>query len=227
MPQQQHGQPYQQGHVGSQQPGQPGQPAHGSGAWHATDSGAFNGGSYQISHRDTNTILTINLTQGGSVKSRPGAMFEMAGTIVLQGKSKFSMKKMLTGGSFYESVYTGTGELSLAPILLGDIATIQVDGSSMWNVGKDAFLAASADVQKEAKSQGIGKAMFSGEDLFVYRISGQGLLWVCSFGAITRRQVSCFVSKPPNKTNSIPDSCRTNTYRRQWPSCSMELRLQD
>ena len=64
------------------------QPGHGSGAFHVTDSGGFPGGSYQIAHRDTNSILKVNLTQGGSVKSKPGAMFEMAGTVVLSGQSK-------------------------------------------------------------------------------------------------------------------------------------------
>ena len=32
--------------------------------------------------------------------------------------------------------------------------------------------------------------MFSGEGLFVYKISGQGILWVTSFGAIIRKDVS-------------------------------------
>lgn len=92
----------------------------------------------------------------------------------------------------HESVYSGSGELSLAPTLPGDIASINIDASSKWRVGKDAFLAATIDVHKEAKSQGIGKAMFSGEDLFVYNVTGQGVMWVCSFGAITRREVSVF-----------------------------------
>ncbi len=117
-------------------------------------------------------------------------MIEMAGTVVLQGKAKFSMKKMLTGGSMLESVYTGSGALTLAPVLLGDIATLQLDGTSTWKIGKDAFLAATTDVHKEAKTQGIGKALFSGEDLFVYNVTGRGLMWVSSFGAITRRDVS-------------------------------------
>lgn len=117
-------------------------------------------------------------------------MIEMAGTIELKGKAKFSLGKMLTGGSIHESVYTGTGALTLAPVLLGDIATLQIDGRVPWKIGKDAFLAATPDVKKDIKSQGIGKALFSGEDLFVYQVSGQGLMWVSSFGAITRRDVS-------------------------------------
>lgn len=95
----------------------------------------------------------------------------------------------------HESIYSGPGEVGLAPLLLGDIATIAVDGSAQWKIGKDAFLAATAEVHKEAKSQGIGKALFSGEDLFVYRVSGHGLMWVSSFGAITRREVSWAVTR--------------------------------
>lgn len=113
----------------------------------------------------------------------------MAGTVNIQGKTKFSMKKMLTGGSMTESIYTGSGLITLAPVMLGDIATLQIDGSTPWKIGKDAFLAATVEVQKESKSQGIGKALFSGEDLFVYNILGQGTIWVSSFGAIVRRDI--------------------------------------
>lgn len=90
----------------------------------------------------------------------------------------------------YESVYTGTGEICLAPHLLGDIACIMLDGTQQWSLGKDAFLASTAEVTKKSKSQGIGKALFSGEDLFVYQLQGQGLVWVCSFGAISRREIA-------------------------------------
>lgn len=147
----------------------------------------------------------------------------MAGTVVLQGKSKFSMKKMFTGGSMYESVYSGTGELTLAPPLLGDIATLKLDGTSTWKIGKDAFLAATTDVHKEAKSQGIGKALFSGEDLFVYNVSGQGLMWVMSFGAITRREVSISGFVARSIANGPTDCSRSNTYRGQRTSRRVEL----
>jgi hypothetical protein len=37
------------------------------------DVGTFNGGSYRISHRDCNTVLTIQLAIGCPVDARPGA----------------------------------------------------------------------------------------------------------------------------------------------------------
>jgi uncharacterized protein (AIM24 family) len=155
-----------------------------------SDNGTFQGGSYSITHRDTNAVLNIDLQQGGQVHSKSGAMIHMSGTIVLTGKVKFSMKKLFTGGEMSESTYAGHGKVALAPTLQGDIITLHIDGRTQWTVGKDAFLARTTNTVKETKSQGIGKALFSGEDLFVYRVSGQGLMWLTSFGAVDRLDVS-------------------------------------
>jgi hypothetical protein len=36
------------------------------------DVGTFNGGSYRVSHRDTNTILTVQLAIGCPFTAKPG-----------------------------------------------------------------------------------------------------------------------------------------------------------
>lgn len=102
---------------------------------------------------------------------------------------KFSMKKLLIGGDVSTSHYTGPGEILLAPNALGDITPLRLNGTETWNVGKDAFMAATQGVTKEYKSQSFSKAMFSGEGLFVYKMSGSGILWISSFGAIIRKNV--------------------------------------
>jgi hypothetical protein len=38
----------------------------------ADDVGTFNGGSYRVSHRDTNTILTVQLAIGCPFTAKPG-----------------------------------------------------------------------------------------------------------------------------------------------------------
>jgi uncharacterized protein (AIM24 family) len=124
--------------------------------------------------------------------SLPGAMIAMTPTITLKGQMKFSLKKALIGGDMAKSVYTGPGELLLAPASIGDITIIKLGGSETWSVGKDAFLACTQGIVSEYKSQGVTKAMFSGEGLFVYKISGQGILWCTSFGAIIRKDVGPF-----------------------------------
>ena len=42
------------------------------------DVGTFNGGSYRISHRDTNTILTLNLAHGCPIQAKPGEFRQFA-----------------------------------------------------------------------------------------------------------------------------------------------------
>ena len=114
----------------------------------------------------------------------------MSPTVTLRGAIKFSMKKLIGGGEINTSTYTGPGEVLFAPPFLGDITTLRLTNSETWNVGKDAFMACTQGVVKELKNQGFSKAMFSGEGLFVYRISGVGIMWISSFGAIIRKDVS-------------------------------------
>ncbi|KAG6099747.1 hypothetical protein E4U30_006056 [Claviceps sp. LM220 group G6] len=153
------------------------------------DVGTFNGGSYRISHRDCNTVLTVQLAIGCPLQAKPGAMIAMSATMQLKGEVKFSMKKMIAGADMAVSRYVGPGELLLAPPMLGDITSIRLDGQDSWIVGHDAFLAATQGVIKDHKRQGLGKAIFSGEGLFVYRISGMGIMWITSFGAIIRKDL--------------------------------------
>lgn len=117
-------------------------------------------------------------------------MIAMSPTITLKGEVKFSMKKLIAGGELTASTYTGPGEILFAPSFLGDLTTLRLTGSESWNVGKDAFIACTQGVVKEYKNQGLSKAMFSGEGLFVYKISGSGIMWIASFGAILRKDVS-------------------------------------
>lgn len=154
------------------------------------DVGTFNGGSYRISHRDTNSILTVQLAMGCPFDSRAGVMIAMSPTITLRGQIKFSVKKVISGADVNMSKYIGPGELLLGPHMLGDITSIRLTGNDTWNVGHDAYLASTQGVVKDHKRQGLGKAIFSGEGLWIYKISGTGIMWVTSFGAIIRKDLA-------------------------------------
>ncbi|PGH23843.1 hypothetical protein AJ80_02091 [Polytolypa hystricis UAMH7299] len=161
----------------------------GAQATQADDVGTFNGGSYRVSHRDSNSILTMQLAMGCPITAKPGAMIAMSPTVTLKGSIKFSMKKLLTGGEMSQSTYTGPGEVLLAPPFLGDITVLRLSGNETWSIGKDTFLASTQGIVKDIKSQGFSKAMFSGEGLFLIKISGQGLLFIESFGAIIKKDL--------------------------------------
>lgn len=149
----------------------------------------------------------------------------MTPTITLKGAIKFSMKKLIAGGEIAHSTFTGPGELLLAPSSLGDVTNIRLSGEEQWSVGKDAFLACTQGVVKEYKRQGLGKAMFSGEGLFVYKISGVGILWITSLGAIIRKDVrlSLFVVWGVDVSLTLNLACRwREVCCGQWPLGCLE-----
>jgi uncharacterized protein (AIM24 family) len=79
------------------------------------------------------------------------------------------------------STYTFSGEVLLSPQGLADIAHIQLTGLEQWCVCKDTLPAA---------TQGIGKSVPSGEELFAHKNSGKGILWITGIGAIIQKNVS-------------------------------------
>ena len=117
-------------------------------------------------------------------------MIAMSPTITLKGAVKFSFKKLVAGGEMTSSTFTGPGEILLAPSSLGDVATLRLSGNETWSVGKDAFLACTQGVVKDYKRQKLSAAVFSGEGWYVYHISGVGILWYTSLGAIVKKDVS-------------------------------------
>ncbi|KAJ1709053.1 hypothetical protein COH20_008723 [Aspergillus flavus] len=165
------------------------QPANYVPASNQDEVGTFNGGSFRISHRDTNSVLTLQLAMGCPIEAKPGVMIAMSGNISLRGGAKFSFMKMLAGSMTF-STYTGPGELLLAPPFLGDIIVLRLNGNESWKVGKDGFLAATSGIEKDYKSQGLTKAVFSGEGFIIYHMSGVGLLWLQSFGAVIRKDIA-------------------------------------
>ena len=72
----------------------------------------------------------------------------------------------------------------LAHALPGGITSIELDGSYELRVQKDGFLAATEDIKVDTKMQSLGKGLLSGEGLFLVNISGEGTVFLSSYGAI-------------------------------------------
>jgi uncharacterized protein (AIM24 family) len=124
-------------------------------------------------------------------------MIAMSPTITLRGHISFSLKKFVVGGSMTMAEYTGPGEVLLAPSMLGDVIVLRIVEGEEWKIGRDSFLALTAGVDHRYKSQGLTRGFFSGEGLFIYEITGSGLLWMQSFGAIVKKDV---------RSHSVPRS---------------------
>jgi uncharacterized protein (AIM24 family) len=119
-----------------------------------------------------------------------GAMIAMSPTVTLKGAFDVSMKTLIIRNQMALSTFTGPGEVLLAPYMLGDITSLRLSGDEVWSVAKDAFLACTQGVDRDFKAQSLSKAFFSGDGLFVFKVTGTGIFWITSFGAIVKKDVS-------------------------------------
>lgn len=117
----------------------------------------------------------------------------MSTTVTVKGEFKYSLRKLLAGADKSHTTFTGPGELVLAPPGLGDIVAIVLSGLEAWFVGKNAFLSCTQGVLRTYERQSLSQAAISGEGWWIYKITGAGLLWITSFGAIMKKNVSLIV----------------------------------
>ncbi|KAJ3300260.1 hypothetical protein HK104_002822 [Borealophlyctis nickersoniae] len=146
--------------------------------------GDYQGVHYEIMYRDCNTMVKFVLQPNVTINAVSGSMVAHSANVKLEGKIK--LKKMFTAGSVNSQTFTAQGspgEVYLSPDMYADVICLQLDGQNDWTIG-GGFLASTSNVKKTTNMQGLGKAMFSGEGLFVTRLSGQGIAFVSSLGAI-------------------------------------------
>jgi uncharacterized protein (TIGR00266 family) len=150
---------------------------------------------FSIEHSPVFTVLRVQLSPGESFRAEPGAMLSMSPTIDLEaktsGKGLFGALKAAVGGeSFFASLYTaqrGEGEILLAPALPGEIIRLDLSGETIFAQG-GAYLAGAPDLTLSA--QGSFRAFAAGEGLFLSKISGSGVLFLNSYGAIYEKTLS-------------------------------------
>lgn len=146
---------------------------------------------YEVLYQGAFALLRVGLNRGEKVKAESGAMVSMSPTIDLTGTVDGGLMRgfgrMLSGEKFFFQEMTatrGNGEVLLAPTAMGDIQSIELDGSYTLNVQKDGFLAGSDSIQVNTKMQNLAKGLFSGEGFFIVEISGRGTVFLSSYGAI-------------------------------------------
>ncbi|TYO95306.1 TIGR00266 family protein [Desulfallas thermosapovorans] len=146
---------------------------------------------YSILYQGAFPLLQVNLQKGEVIKAESDAMVGMSDTIDVEGKMDGGLlgglSRMLAGESFFFQTLTarrGAGEVLLAPSIPGDIIDVELDGSYSLLVQKDGFLAGAAELQVSTKMQNLAQGIFSGEGFFVVKISGNGMVFLNTYGGI-------------------------------------------
>ena len=145
---------------------------------------------HEVKYQPSYALALVTLDPGESIQAEAGAMVSMSPTIQMETSARGGVlsglrRSVLGGESFFINTFRAeeTGEVTLAPALPGDIAALELTGGSTLLVQSGSFLAATEGVEVDTKWGG-GKSFFSSEGLFLLRCTGQGTIWLSSYGAI-------------------------------------------
>ena len=158
---------------------------------------------YAINHGPAFAMLDMQIDEGEQVQCESGAMVTMSANLALAtrmggrsdkgffGRALGGLARSALGGeSFFVTTLTaetGTGRVSLAPAAPGDICDAEVADPPLIIQG-GSFLASSPGVEIDTSYSG-GRALMGGEGLFMLKASGEGIVFLSSFGAIVRHDL--------------------------------------
>ncbi len=144
----------------------------------------------EILYRPSYSLAKVTLAPNEKIRTEAGAMVSMSAGLVVETQARGGLlsslaRTVLGGESFFLNTYTaptGGGEITLAPTLPGDIIVVPMTGGTLL-VQSGSYLAAADSIAMDTKWGGA-KTFFSGEGLFMLRITGSGTLILSSYGAI-------------------------------------------
>jgi uncharacterized protein (TIGR00266 family) len=156
---------------------------------------------HRIAHGPTFTTLEFDCVAGDAVTAQPGSMLAMTPGFDLTARAGSQMKgnsvsraarSLAVGESFFAAIYTAKrdGEqLLLAPDQMGDIRLLEVNAGNQFMIASGAFLACTGKVELDATYVGV-KGLMTTRALFLLKASGEGQVFVSSYGAFAERTLA-------------------------------------
>ncbi len=143
-------------------------------------------------------MLIVNLLEGETITAESGAMTYMDLNIEIHTRKRErsilqSLGLSLIGGqSFWVNDYTaarGQGKVAFASAPVGDIETIEIRPNRGYIIQKSAYIASTQGVDLDVKWEGFTRGLF-GQGLFMLRTTGDGTLFINTFGAIDKHTLN-------------------------------------
>jgi len=142
-------------------------------------------------------MLVVKLNQGETITAESGAMTYMDPNVEVRTRKR---EKSLLGSiglkligrqSFWVNDYSaasGSGEAAFVSAPVGDIEVLEVAPNQGYIVQKSSYIASTEGVDLDVQWQGFTKGLF-GQGLFMIKISGKGMLFINTFGAIDKHSL--------------------------------------
>jgi uncharacterized protein (TIGR00266 family) len=153
---------------------------------------------YQIKYSPSYSMLVVNLEQGEQITGEAGAMTYMSPSMEVRTRKRESSilgtlaTSLIGGQSFFVNDYVaarGAGEIGLVAAPVGDITKLDVQPGKGYIIQRSSYLASSQSVDLDVRWEGFTKGLF-GQGLFMIKTSGQGDLFINTFGAIDRHELT-------------------------------------
>ncbi len=149
---------------------------------------------YEIKYKPSYSMLVINLQHDEYVTAEAGAMTYMEPTIDVKTRKR---ERSLLGTlglallgrqSFFVNDYRanrGPGEVAFVSAPVGDIEILEVKPNQGYIIQSASYIASTQKVDLDMKWQGFTKGLF-GQGLFMIKVTGEGDLFINTFGAIDK-----------------------------------------
>jgi uncharacterized protein (TIGR00266 family) len=152
--------------------------------------------NYEIMYHPSYSLAIVKLEAGEFLSAAAGTMVSMSDSIVMEAKGQRSVlgmlkRSVLGEGAFLTSTFRaegGSGEITFAPSLPGDILCYELYNETIY-VQSGSYIASSPDIAIDTRWSG-SKSFFSREGQFLLKISGNGPLFIASYGAMYEKNLA-------------------------------------
>ena len=152
---------------------------------------------FEIKYRPSYSMLVVHLKPNQSITAESGAMTYMSPNIQVQTRMREKSLlgtiglKILGRQSLFVNDYAATGglgEVAFVSAPVGDIDVLEVTPAKGYIIQKAAYIASTSGVDLDVQWQGFTKGLF-GQGLFMIKVTGQGQLFINTFGALDRHSL--------------------------------------
>jgi uncharacterized protein (TIGR00266 family) len=149
---------------------------------------------YEIKYDPSYSMLEVQLEKGERITGEAGALTYMTPNIDVKTRTRErsilgTLKTSILGGqSLFVTDFTAMGKegkLALVAAPIGDIIKLEITPENGYIIQKSAYLASTQDIDLDVRWEGFTRGIF-GQGLFMIRTTGNGDLFVNSFGALDK-----------------------------------------
>ncbi len=152
---------------------------------------------YEIKYKPSYSMLVVKLEPNEIITAEAGAMTYMEPNIDVKTRKRErsflgTLSLTLLGRqSFFVNDYRakeGPGEVAFVAAPVGDIETLEVKPNQGYIIQSSSYIASTQNVELDIKWQGFTKGLF-GQGLFMIKATGNGTLFINTFGAIDKHTI--------------------------------------